>query len=293
MEQYGFTGTIWIEFADLADYSTENITKLKGLFANGWELGIHFTGRLRDLTMEEAIARMDAQYAQATEMFGRSPTSWCSLQNADNKTHAAYAYANLGMVWRNGPNGIHILSNIGNLEDMMWELWWDPVSSAGAVFPTFTHELDPEPAIRFSIGLTNFSAFLSNYAAAGVRLVPWYDYWTIAQNTYHTQVTDLSVENESSLSFTVDNIGGKSRLFVAAPWAETVRDSAGNEVPFEEVDGGIIMEVEAGEYQVMSMSAYRQEQIDAAMSPLYAIIPVVLVLGVLGAVITMVGRIKP
>jgi len=56
------------------------------------------------------------------------------------------------------------------------------------------------------------------------------------------------------------------------------------------VDDGIIIEVEAGEYQVMTMSAYRQDQVDRAFEPLYAAIPVVVVLAVLGGLITMLGK---
>jgi hypothetical protein len=111
-------------------------------------------------------------------------------------------------------------------------------------------------------------------------------------NTHYTQISDLMVDDGKSMSFALDNIGGKSRVFVAAPWTEKVLDGDGNEVPFEAVDDGIIIEVEAGEYQIYSMSGLRQEQVDRAMSPLYAIILVVIVLAVLGGLFTMVGRLK-
>ena len=55
------------------------------------------------------------------------------------------------------------------------------------------------------------------------------------------------------------------------------------------VDGEMICQLDAGEYRVMTP---RQAQIDRAMSPVYAIIPVVIVLAVLGGLITMVGRLK-
>jgi hypothetical protein len=291
LQQYGGRGTIWADVGDLASYSEDNITALKQLIADGWELGIHYSTELSNKPMEQAIEIMRSEHATITEMFGQSPTSWCSLRNNDNVTHANYAYANLGMVWRNGAVGVHGQSNVGNLCDAVWT-WWANASAAGMVYPTFTHQTDPDPAITFSISMSNYETWLDNYAAAGVRLVPWYDYWTIAQNTYHTQVSDLSIENGKALSFTIDNIGGSSRLFVAAPFAEIVVDGNGNEIPYEVVDDGIIMEVEAGEYQVMTMSAYRADQIDRAISPLYTVIPVVIVLAVIGGLITMVGRIK-
>ena len=291
LQQYGGRGTIWADVGYLASYSEENITKLKQLIAEGWELGIHYSTKLSDKPMEQAIEIMRSEHATITEMFGQSPTSWCSYQNADNGSHANYAYANLGMVWRNGENGVVGQVAVGNLCDDYWP-WWASASAAGMVYPTFTHQTDPDPAGTYSISMSNYETWLDNYAAAGVSIVPYYDYWTLAQNTYHTEISDLMVDDGKSMSFTIDNIGGRSRLFVAAPWTEIVLDANGNDVPFEVVDDGIIMEVEAGEYQVMTMSAYRADQIDRAMSPLYAVIPVVVVLAVLGGLITMVGRLK-
>jgi hypothetical protein len=282
--QHGGRGTIW---ADVLYVNDDNIDYLRQLIAQGWELGIHYSTGLSNKDWETAVQIMESEYQQITELFGQAPTSWCSLQNNHNVTHANYAYANLHMVQRDGYHSRE--SSVGNLCDVYWT-WWANASAAGMVYPTFTHQTDPDPAIMYSISMSNFETWLDNYAAAGVSIVPYYDYWTLAQNTYHTQVSDLSIENGKALSFTIDNIGGRSRLFVAAPWTETVRDSAGNEVPFEVVDDGIIMEVEAGEYQVMTMSAYRQEQVDRAISPLYAAIPVVIGLAVIGGLFTMIGK---
>jgi hypothetical protein len=286
--QHGGRGTIW---ADVLYVNDDNIDYLRQLISQGWELGIHYSTGLSNKPMEQAIEIMRSEHATITEMFGQSPTSWCSLLNNDNVTHANYAYANLGMVWRNGGIGVHGQKNVGNLCDAYWT-WWANASAAGMVYPTFTHETDPDPAISYSISMSNYEAWLNNYAAAGVSIVPYYDYWTLAQNTYHTEISDLMVDDGKSMSFTLDNIGGRSRLFVAAPFAEIVVDGDGNEVPFEAVDDGIIIEVEAGEYQIFTQSAYRQDQVDRAMSPLYTAIPVVVMLAVLGGLITMVGRLK-
>jgi hypothetical protein len=138
LQSHGGRGTIWADVGILASYSDENITALKQLIAEGWELGIHYTTGLSDKAMDAAIIIMDSQYAQITDIFGQAPTSWCSLRNLDNVTHAAYAYANLGMVWRNGYVGVHGQSNVGNLCDELWP-WWANASAAGMVFPTFTH----------------------------------------------------------------------------------------------------------------------------------------------------------
>ena len=42
----------------------------------------------------------------------------------------------------------------------------------------------------------------------------------------------------------------------------------------------------------MTLADFRQEQVDSAFEPLYAVIPVVIVLTVIGGLITMVGRLK-
>lgn len=292
MAEHNFTGTIWVGFPDLSGYSEENISKLQEMFDNGWELGLHYTGELTDLSMEAAIERMNNEYEQAYEMFGKYPTSFCSLRNADNRSHASYAYSNLGIIWRNGPNGVHIRANIGNLMNIMWEDWWEPVSAAGVIFPTFTHELDPDPSIDFSITLTNFTAFLENYETAGVKIGPWYDYWTIAQNTYYSEISDLSMINDSMLSLTLDNVGGKSRLLINADFVEIVLDEDGNEVEFEVTPDGIIIEVDAGDYRMMTLSYYRQEQMNNAITPIFAIIPLVIILSVIPMVMGLGRKLK-
>lgn len=72
-----------------------------------------------------------------------------------------------------------------------------------------------------------------------------------------------------------------------------IRDASDNLIAYDAADGSILWDAERGElYVIQSLSAYRAAQIDVAMSPLYAAIPVVIVLAVLGGLITMVGRLK-
>lgn len=278
MRNLNFSGTIWFDFSDIDSYSSENFTKIKSLLANGWELGIHFSGRLTDKTTEDAIAQMNAEYSQAIELFGQPPTSFCSFQNADNRTHANYAYANLNLIWRNGFNGIDTLSNIGNLMDTMWVSFWEPISLAGAVFPTFTHELDIEPPIPYSIGYSNFSSFINNYQNNSVSLVSWYDYWTLAQNTYYSQLSNFELINNEYFSFTLDNIGGLSRLLINAPFAEIILDDQGNNVPFEISGENIIIEITEGDYQIMTKAHYREMQMNESYSPIYTMFGYIAVL---------------
>lgn len=295
INSHGGRGTIWADVGFLTSgYPGEEASKIRTLLDDGWELGIHYNTALNDKPLEDAIEIMNVEYDQIVNIFGRAPTTWCAMGNEGNMTHAKYAWSELGMVWRNGPVGASgTLVNVANLKDNVWHLWSE-MSAAGLVNPVYAHRTDedPTPVPEHSISWSNFTQWVSNYVDRGITIVGYLEYWQFAQNTGHTEISDLMVDDGKSMSFALDNIGGRSRLFIAAPWTEKVLDGDGNEVPFEEVDGGIIMDVEAGEYQVFTQSAWRQDQIDRATSPLYAAIPVVVVLAVLGGLITMLGRLK-
>jgi hypothetical protein len=247
MAAKGQRGTIWADPVYVAEYSAEDLDSLRRLIANGWELGIHFYERLEQLSWNDATALMDEEFHLISTKFGTPPTSWCSLGNADNSTHADYAFRQFGMVWRNGKNGVEILSNVGNLEDANWD-FWSRVSAAGAVFPTFTHRLDSAPAIKFSISPDKFSKFVQNFMSNGVQIVGYREYWDSAQNSYHTTISNLRFDNGVLRGFTINNIGGNSRLLISTSSVKEVRDSRGQTVPFEKADGGIIVQVTAGEY---------------------------------------------
>lgn len=243
-------GTIWADVAALRKYSKADLDALKSLIAGGFELGIHYSARLTDLPLNDSLRLMDDETSQIRDDFGQSPTTWCSLQGADNDTHCNYAYTKLGMVSRNGPNGSAAgLSAIANLGDNCWT-FWNTASAAGIVVPSFSHELDVTPAINWSISAANFQTFVSNYHASGLRFVGFRQYWETAQNSYHTAISNVVSDPGSSLSFTVRNMGGKSRLLVNAPWASAVGDGSGRSVPFEVSGSGIVIEVGDGTYTV-------------------------------------------
>lgn len=291
VKSYNGTGTIWADVGYIGVYSDENITAIKQLLANGWELGIHYSAGLTSKTMVQAIDIMELQYAQIATIFGQNPTTWCSLGNADNKSHADYAYANLDMIWRNGYSGVHGLNNVGNLCDNYWK-WWDNASAAGIAMPSFTHETDSEPAISYSISIGNFTKYVERYNEHGMQIVGYHYYWAIAQNTVQSNVSGMIIENDSMLSFTLSNIGGKSRLLIDADFVELILDENGNEIEFEVTADGIIVEVEAGEYTLMTEAYYRQEQMNNAITPIFAIIPLVIILSVIPMVMGIGKKLK-
>lgn len=155
---------------------------------------------------------MDEGYLYVYEKIGQKPTSWCSMRNRDNIAHAIYAYENFGMFWRNGDSGIHAEKDIGNLDDDTWA-WWEPVSRAGMVYPAFTHELDLEPAIKYSISSSKFRNWVDNYNSNNVSIVSFYEYSQINRNTYEAGF-DILQYTERSVMFNVHTNGSDALVNV-------------------------------------------------------------------------------
>lgn len=105
-------GTIWFDIELLEQCSNSDLEYLRSLvFNNFWDTGVHYSKELNSLPSEQAYKVMNEGYSYVYEKIGQKPTSWCSLRNRDNITHAIYAYENLGMFWRNGDSGIHAEKN--------------------------------------------------------------------------------------------------------------------------------------------------------------------------------------
>ena len=280
LQSYGGKGTIWVDVPYLASYSAEELMALKALLADRWELGIHFTYSLGTMSMSNAINSMKSQHAAISAVFGQSPTSWVSLGNNENSSHAAYAYEVLGMVWRNGNNGPgQIVSSDGWFDSKM--VFLENSSKAGLVMPAYAHRTDDEPAVNYSIGPDNYSKILANFADAGIKFVPWLDYWQMAQNTNVEYISSVSAGSEW-MDFTVDNIGGKSRYFVAAPYTEIFNDAVGNGMNYLAVEGGVVVDLASGSYRLSSEAGQSQREMSAMTAMMLSMMVVVMVLGLVG-----------
>jgi len=188
----GDRGTIWFDVEDIGKCNKTDLDYLRNLVMNdSWEAGIHFSKELNRLPLEEAYKTMDAEYEDVYEKIGQKPTSWCSLRNNDNLTHAIYAYNKLKMFWRNGETGVHAEKVVGNLYDDTWE-WWEPASRAGMTNPVFTHQLDKDPAIKYSISYPRFKNWVDNYNSNNVSIVSFYEYGQINRNTYDAYFDNIS-----------------------------------------------------------------------------------------------------
>ncbi|MDR7665810.1 hypothetical protein RG963_08500 [Methanosarcina sp. Z-7115] len=190
-------GTIWFDIEILEQCNETDLEYLRSLVINNsWDVGVHYSKELNSLPLEQAYKVMDEGYSYVYEIFGRKPTSWCSMRNRDTVTHAIYAYENLGMLWRNGDLGIHAEKDVGNLDDDTWE-WWEPASRAGMVHPIFTHELDQDPAIKYSISRSKFRNWVDNYDSNNVSIVSFYEYSQISRNTYDASFENLQYTEHS------------------------------------------------------------------------------------------------
>lgn len=206
----GGGGTVW---ADVLYVNESNAQPIKDMLADGWELGIHYSIGLNSLPVQDAYDRMDSEYAAISSIFGQPPTSWCSLQNADNVTHAAYAYNNLSMVWRNGDHGIAYIPTIGNIDNRVWLNWWLPTINNSAIYPTFTHTLDVEPAATYSIDYSKFQYYVDTYTGNDIKIVGFEEYYLRNANQKDA-VIDIIESDDAHITFSVQTNGRPSNLNV-------------------------------------------------------------------------------
>lgn len=205
----GYRGTMWFDKGMFEQCGEAHLKYLHNLVDNdSWEVGIHYTKELNSLPLKETNRIMDEEYSYLYEKIGQKPTSWCCLRNRDNITHAIYAYEKLGMTWRNGDAGIRAERDVGNLDDDTWQ-WWEPASKAGMSYPVFTHELDVEPAIKYSISRSKFRNWVDNYYANNMSIVSFYEYNKENLNTYDASFDNLQYD-EKLLSFDAHTNGANA-----------------------------------------------------------------------------------
>jgi hypothetical protein len=198
---------------DIGECNKTDLDYLRYLVTNdSWETGIHFSKELNNLPLEEANKTMDAEYEYVYEKIGKKPTSWCSLRNNDGIKNAIYAYNKYGMYWRNGDSGVEAETMVGNLYDDTWK-WWEPASYAGMTHPVFTHQLDKDPAIKYSISYSKFKTWVDNYYSNNISIMPFYEYNLISRNTYYAYFDNIS-SSGNLISFKAHTNGVKSYINV-------------------------------------------------------------------------------
>ena len=209
----GDSGTIWFDVGSIAECNQTDLEYLRNLVTNdSWGVGIHFSKELNSLPLDEAYKTIDKEYEYVYEKIGKKPTSWCSLRNRDNITHAIYAYNKYGIYWRNGDSGVEAEEMVGNLYDDTW-LWWEPASHAGMTHPVFTHQTDKDPAIKYSISPSKFKTWVDNYYSNNISIVPFYEYSLISRNTHDAYFDNIS-SNGNLIKFDAHTNGVRSLINV-------------------------------------------------------------------------------
>ncbi len=208
------TGVAWIDLGWLEKHP-EQIQHTQSLLDSGWELGIHFSTPLTNFSMEDAKSFMVEQYNQATEIFGQSPITWCSLTYGDNISHAVFAYEEFGMIWRNGYSWNGYITNVGTLEETRWPEFWSKVSEAQMVFPSFTHWTDQSTAQAFSMTYMNFTKWVDNYK--GKHIIGFHEYYFRVRNQVDTNINYLDYVEGKTLKFSVECNQYQSRLVINFP----------------------------------------------------------------------------
>jgi hypothetical protein len=209
----GSRGTIWFDVEDIGKCNKIDLDYLRNLVTNdSWGVGIHFSKELNNLPLDKAYETMGKEYEYIYEKIGKKPTSWCSLRNNDNINHVIYAYNKFGIYWRNGDSGINSETMVGNLYDDTWP-WWEPASCAGMTHPVFTHQLDKDPAIKYSISYSKFKTWVDNYYSNNVSIVPFYEYSLINRNSHDAYFDNIS-SSGNLISFDAHTNGVKSYINV-------------------------------------------------------------------------------
>ena len=204
---YGLT---WLGIAECNQTDLEYLRNL--VMNDSWGVGIHFSKELDSLPLDEAYKTIDKEYEYVYEKIGKKPTSWCSLRNRDNITHAIYAYNKYGIYWRNGDSGVEAEEIVGNLYDDTW-LWWEPASRAGMTHPVFTHQTDKDPAIKYSISPSKFKTWVDNYYSNNISIVPFYEYSLISRNSHDAYFDNIS-SNGNLIKFDAHTNGVRSLINV-------------------------------------------------------------------------------
>lgn len=229
LQSRGYKATIW---EDVAYYNltSANVTTrelvLDYINNKSWELGIHFNPELDNLSLAAANSTIDTEFNNITSWFGTPPLSWCSLRNADNSSHAVYAYNNYSMVWRNSPFSIRTVGNVGNIDDESIN-WWNDSSSHRSFIPTFTHSVS-DPAESSSLSIGNFTSVMNTYINNGTKIIP-YAQWYYENNNTVQPITNVYFSPNNSY-FNINTTGYNATTTIYDPNGEGIWHATGSTI---------------------------------------------------------------
>jgi uncharacterized repeat protein (TIGR02543 family) len=238
-------------FADV-DYIRDStyLQYLKGLISSGWELGIHFSEVITDMTWTEAQAAMRSEYAAISKEFGTPPLTWCILDvgGFDDPTKTQWVKDNLNMIIRDYRTVPQDLSGIYDLRNYNFDYFLGAAKTGVQTLPVYVYQTEVEPASSYSIDASKFDAWLSYIKNNGVSLTGYYKWYKINSNQLDAK---FYTSTEGSITkITVDTNGYNAFVLVKIKADLVTSLKRGNQlIPyskspegyifFEAVDGGI------------------------------------------------------
>ena len=246
----GGRGTVWADPQAVQSPGTK--AYMDDLLTDGWELGLHM-GLLSGLTPEEANAAIDRDTTTITSAFGSTPLTFCAFQNTDNYGHVQYAFSKYGMISRNGKMGVKEFTPYAVYTDF-WP-WLKKAVDAGMTYRFYTHETDSTGYVPFAIDITNFTYWVEGYAAKGITVMPYGEWYWMNRNANDAAVV-VDGESETYLHFRVSGNGYDTRVYVPYDYGTfSVFDDANTLVATREaVDGNIIFDARDGRYYTVTLS---------------------------------------
>ncbi len=244
-------------FADIGYMNDPNfIQYLKGLIADGWELGIHYSEGLSTLNLANATTMMMEEYKIISEMFETQPLTWCSLGNLDNSTYSLLAKENLNMVFRSLrviPQNVPGSTDITNPTIYYW---LGAAKSGASTVPIYVHqtEVEPQPS-RSSVDASNFDTWLYYIINNGVRLTGFYKWYMI--NSNQIDATFDTSANETTTTITANTNGYNAIILVKIKSDSVIAVQRNKQIIDHSIspEGYIIFEVEnGGEYKITTIN---------------------------------------
>lgn len=244
-------------FADVGYIRDQTYVEyLKGLIADGWELGIHYSEGLSTMKLANATTMMMDEYSTISEAFGTHPLTWCSLGNLDNSTYSLLAKKNLNMVFRslrvipqNVPGSTDITNPTINY-------WLGAARSGASTVPIYVHqtEVEPQPS-RSSVDASKFDVWLNYIIANGVRLTGFYKWYMINSNQLDAEFYTYI---NGTITTIIANTNGYNAIILAQIKSDSVIAVQQNKqiIEYSTTPGGyIIFEVEdGGKYKIITIN---------------------------------------
>lgn len=247
--------TVWADVGFLSDPNYVNYTRML-IDDYGFDLGVHYHHRLTDKSYEEACNDIDNETEQIYNTFGRYPTSFCSLQNADNVSHARYAYEKYGILWRNGASGVRGLPSVGNYYSVT-SPWWAETYSRGALYPVFTHDTDDNPSTTFGITPDQLYAYVSGYKSNNVDIVGFNEYYKRNLNQ-NNAVVAITRNDGSAINYDLATTGFPSNVHMTSSltgWVMKSRNGVTESI-FETDGEDDFVDQKNGSYAIIKLPFY-------------------------------------